>query len=88
LALQRRDGTRHVERQVDTESSTEDGEVVRGPYAFYHGTDAIEFKLTSSGRIVRYGEIKSAAPGVHVGTKLKEGDLIAFVGYREQRKRE
>jgi murein DD-endopeptidase MepM/ murein hydrolase activator NlpD len=60
--------------------AVEDGEVVRGPYPFYHGTDAIEFKLTSSGRVVRYGEIKSAAPGVHVGTKLKEGDLIAFVG--------
>ena len=60
--------------------AVEDGEVVRGPYPFYHGTDAIEFKLTSSGRVVRYGEILKAAPGVHVGVKLKEGDLIAFVG--------
>src|ERR1700681_3801500 len=52
--------------------AVEDGEVVRGPYPFYHGTDAIEFKLTSSGRIVRYGEIRSAAPGVKVGSRLNE----------------
>jgi murein DD-endopeptidase MepM/ murein hydrolase activator NlpD len=60
--------------------AVEEGEVVRGPYPFYHGTDALEFKIKSSGRIVRYGEIRSAAPGVKVGTRLKEGDVIAFVG--------
>jgi murein DD-endopeptidase MepM/ murein hydrolase activator NlpD len=60
--------------------AVEDGEVVRGPYDFYHGTDAIEFKLTGSGRIVRYCEIKGVADGVHVGKKLKEGDVIAYVG--------
>ena len=55
--------------------------VVRGPYGLLHnGTEALEFKLKSSGRIVRYCEIKDAAPGVHVGSTLKEGDLIAFVG--------
>jgi murein DD-endopeptidase MepM/ murein hydrolase activator NlpD len=65
--------------------AVEDGVVVRGPYDFYHGTDAIEFKLKSSGRIVRYCEIKGLARGVHVGSKLKEGDPIAFVGkmYRD-----
>lgn len=60
--------------------AVEDGEVVRGPYHFYHGTDALEFKLTGSGRIVRYSEIKKAAPGVVVGTRLREGALIAIVG--------
>jgi murein DD-endopeptidase MepM/ murein hydrolase activator NlpD len=60
--------------------AVEDGEVVRGPYDFYHGTDAIEFKLTGSGRIVRYCEIKGVAKGVGVGSKLKEGDVIAYVG--------
>jgi murein DD-endopeptidase MepM/ murein hydrolase activator NlpD len=60
--------------------AVEDGEVVRGPYDFYHGTNALEFKITASGRIVRYCEIKSAASGVKVGSKLKEGDLIAYVG--------
>jgi murein DD-endopeptidase MepM/ murein hydrolase activator NlpD len=29
---------------------------------------------------VRYGVIKKVPPGVRVGTKLKEGDLIAYVG--------
>jgi murein DD-endopeptidase MepM/ murein hydrolase activator NlpD len=60
--------------------AVEDGEVVRGPYPFYHGTDAIEFKLSASGRIVRYCEISGVAKGVHVGSKVKEGDLIAYVG--------
>jgi murein DD-endopeptidase MepM/ murein hydrolase activator NlpD len=59
--------------------AVEDGEVIRGPKHFYHGTDAIEFKLTD-GRIVRYCEIKGVPQGVQVGTKLKEGDVIAYVG--------
>lgn len=60
--------------------AVEDGHVVGFHEGFYHGTDAIEFKLKSSGRIVRYCEIKGLAPGVHVGSRLKEGDPIAFVG--------
>ena len=60
--------------------AVEDGTVVRGPYAFYHGTDAIEFKLKSSGGIVRYGEIKEAAPGIKTGVFVKEGEWIATVG--------
>jgi murein DD-endopeptidase MepM/ murein hydrolase activator NlpD len=61
--------------------AVEDGMVVRGPYGFYNnGVKALEFKLKSSGRIVRYCEIRDAAPGVHVGSTLKEGDLIAIVG--------
>jgi murein DD-endopeptidase MepM/ murein hydrolase activator NlpD len=61
--------------------AVEDGMVVRGPYEFYHNhVKALEFKLKSSGRIARYCEIKDAAPGVHVGSMLKEGDLIAVVG--------
>ena len=60
--------------------AVETGEVVRGPYPFYHGTDAIEFKLKSSGRIVRYSEIGSAAAGVAIGTTVQEGSVIAYVG--------
>jgi murein DD-endopeptidase MepM/ murein hydrolase activator NlpD len=60
--------------------AVEDGDVVGFHKDFYHGTDALEFKLKPSGRIVRYCEIKGLAPGVHVGSGLKEGDPIAFVG--------
>jgi len=61
--------------------AVEDGTVVKGPYGFYHnGVQAIEFELKSSGRIVRYCEIKGMAPGIHVGKPVKEGQLIAFVG--------
>lgn len=55
------------------------GRVTLGPYAFFHGTDAIEFTL-DDGRIVRYCEIKRAADGITRGSRVLEGQLIAYVG--------
>lgn len=55
-----------------------DGTVIRGPYYFYRGTYAIE--VNHGDFIARYCEIKKTAPGVHVGTTVSGGQLIAFVG--------
>ena len=57
----------------------ENGQVAYGPYLFYRGTYAIEFRL-DSGKVVRYCEIEKVATGVAVGSKLTEGTLIAYVG--------
>lgn len=51
-----------------------DGVLVRGPYSFYSGTDAIEVK--HGNLLVRYGEIK---PGSFTGT-IKKGQKLAEVG--------
>jgi murein DD-endopeptidase MepM/ murein hydrolase activator NlpD len=59
--------------------AVENGKVTYGPYLFYRGTYAIEFKL-DSGKMVRYCEIEKVATGVAVGTTLTEGSLIAYVG--------
>ena len=54
------------------------GRVLRGPYAFYHGTFAIE--VQHHDYMARYCEIKGCAPGVQVGSVVAEGQLIAYVG--------
>jgi len=59
--------------------AVENGQVAYGPYLFYRGTYAIEFRL-DSGKVVRYCEIVKVATGVAVGSKLTEGTLIAYVG--------
>lgn len=59
--------------------AVENGQVAYGPYLFYRGTYAIEFRL-DSGKVVRYCEIEKVATGVAVGSKLTEGTLIAYVG--------
>lgn len=59
--------------------SVEDGEVVLGPYLFYLGTYALEVKH-ADGKVVRYGEIQKAADGIKVGSKVKAGQVIAYVG--------
>lgn len=59
--------------------AVENGKVTYGPYLFYRGTYAIEFRL-DSGKIVRYCEIEKVASGVSVGSILTEGTLIAYVG--------
>jgi murein DD-endopeptidase MepM/ murein hydrolase activator NlpD len=59
--------------------AVENGRVTYGPYLFYRGTYAIEFKL-DSGKVVRYCEIERVAAGVAVGSTLAEGSLIAYVG--------
>ena len=59
--------------------AVENGKVTYGPYLFYRGTYAIEFRL-DSGKVVRYCEIEKVASGVAVGSILTEGTLIAYVG--------
>jgi murein DD-endopeptidase MepM/ murein hydrolase activator NlpD len=58
--------------------ATESGTVIRGPYYFYRGTYAIEIKHTHF--VARYCEIKGVVKGIRVGTKVKAGQHIAFVG--------
>jgi murein DD-endopeptidase MepM/ murein hydrolase activator NlpD len=55
-----------------------DGEVIRGPYPFFNGTDAIE--VNHGGFVARYCEIKGIAAGVAVGEKVTAGQVIAYVG--------
>jgi murein DD-endopeptidase MepM/ murein hydrolase activator NlpD len=52
---------------------------VKAHYPFYSGTDAVEVEHTG-GFIVRYGEISKLAPGVKVGSEVKRGQHIAYVG--------
>ena len=58
--------------------AVEDGEVVLGPYDFYHGTDAIEVRHARF--VVRYSEIKGTPAGVGVGSQVTQGQVIAYVG--------
>ena len=55
-----------------------DGEITKGPYAFYLGTQAIEIKHPQF--LARYGEIKGAASGLKIGDKVTKDQLIAYVG--------
>ena len=57
-----------------------DGRVIRGPYAFYGGTFALEVRH-ANGMVVRYGEIDGKAPkGVRAGADVLRGQVIACVG--------
>ena len=56
----------------------DDGEITKGPYAFYLGTQAMEIKHPQF--LARYGEIKGAASGLKIGEKVTKGQLIAYVG--------
>ena len=58
--------------------AVEDGKVVAGPYLFYDVVYAIEVQHASG--IVRYGEISHVAPGIQIGSAVKAGQVIAFVG--------
>ncbi len=56
------------------------GTVIRGRYAFYQGTFAIEVKH-SDGKVIRYGEITGqSAAGVSQGTSVSTGQTIGYVG--------
>jgi murein DD-endopeptidase MepM/ murein hydrolase activator NlpD len=52
---------------------------VKAYYPFYSGTDAVEVEHTG-GFVVRYGEISKLAPGVKIGSTVKRGQHIAYVG--------
>ncbi|MGD0497542.1 MAG: M23 family metallopeptidase [Bryobacteraceae bacterium] len=58
--------------------AVEDGTVIRGPYLFYDVVYALEVQHLSG--IVRYGEISRAAEGIKVGSPVKAGQVIAYVG--------
>ena len=59
--------------------AVDDGKVIRGPYSFYRGTDALEIKHRAF--LVRYAEIKSKSkPLVKRGDTVKKGQVIAYVG--------
>jgi hypothetical protein len=57
----------------------EAGTVTRGCYPFYDVVFALEITAVS-GRVIRYGEIGGAAPGIRLGTLIDEGQPIARVG--------
>ena len=58
--------------------AVDDGKIVRGPYAFYRGTYAIEVEHANF--VMRYCEIKSTAKGLERGSQVKRGQEIATVG--------
>jgi len=59
--------------------AVEAGTITRGCYLFYDVVYALEV-TGASGRVVRYGEISAAAPGIRLGSQVAEGQLIAHVG--------
>jgi|ERR1035438_1722590 murein DD-endopeptidase MepM/ murein hydrolase activator NlpD len=59
--------------------AVEAGTVTRGCYLFYDVVFALEV-TGASGRVVRYGEISAAAPGIRLGSQVSEGQVIAHVG--------
>lgn len=58
--------------------AVEEGKIT-AHYPFYSGTDALEVKH-KGGFIVRYGEISKLASGLKVGSTVKRGQHIAYVG--------
>ena len=56
--------------------AVENGKVTYGPYLFYRGTYAIEFRL-DSGKVVRYCEIEKVASGVAVGRRDESCPAVA-----------
>jgi murein DD-endopeptidase MepM/ murein hydrolase activator NlpD len=56
------------------------GSVIRGLYAFYQGTYALEVKH-SGGFVVRYGEITGKqAKAISSGAKVKQGQIVGYMG--------
>lgn len=78
-----RNGRKHAACDLLAEPETEilameDGKVVRDIYPFYAGTFALE--VQHKGLLVRYGEIKRTAAGIHLGSMVSKGQVIAYVG--------
>jgi murein DD-endopeptidase MepM/ murein hydrolase activator NlpD len=77
-----RSGLKHAANDLAAPPGTpvlamDEGLVLRGPYAFYSGTFALEVQHPEF--IARYGEIARVAE-VKVGDTVKEGQVIAYVG--------
>jgi murein DD-endopeptidase MepM/ murein hydrolase activator NlpD len=58
--------------------AVDDGTIVRGPYHFYRGTYAIEVEHPRF--VARYCEIKKVASGLRQGSRVRRGEVIAYVG--------
>src|SRR5215475_7769750 len=83
FGARRDNGRRHAACDLIAPVGTEifavdDGEVIRGPYPFYHGTYALEVRHPLF--VVRYCEIKGAAAGVEPGSVVEPEQVIAYVG--------
>ncbi len=83
FGARRNDGRLHAACDLIAPRGTEifavtAGTVTRGPYAFYHGTEAIE--VNHGTFVARYCEIDDAADGVSVGSTVEAGQVIAHVG--------
>lgn len=82
-----RDGGRRLHAAADLYREKSDpvlavaqGTVIRGLYAFYQGTYAIEVRH-SGGFIVRYGEVTGQRPDeVGQGSRVRAGQTVGFVG--------
>jgi murein DD-endopeptidase MepM/ murein hydrolase activator NlpD len=57
----------------------EDGVVIQGPKLFYENTYSLVVRH-KSGIVARYCEIRGAAKEVRLGSEVKEGQIIAYVG--------
>lgn len=57
------------------------GEIIRAPYAFYLGTNALVVKHIS-GFVVRYGELSASVSisKIKKGRKVKAGEKLGFIG--------
>lgn len=56
-----------------------DGFVSRAKYGFYHGTFAVEI-THDRGVVARYCEIRDVAAGIVQGARVKQAQVIAYVG--------
>jgi murein DD-endopeptidase MepM/ murein hydrolase activator NlpD len=58
-----------------------DGVLIRDPYRFYLGTDAVEVRHGSL--LIRYGEVVAGSCKQRAGQKIQRGELFAKVGQCE-----
>ncbi len=83
FGAKRHGGRKHAGCDLIAPTGTEiravaDGEIKKF-YLFYSGTYALEV-LNTGGMMVRYGEVSGMGPGLKVGSDVKRGQLIAYVG--------
>lgn len=62
------------------------GVVIRGPYPFYAGTNAVDVEH-AKGFVARYGEVRQVATGVQVGELVRGGATIGYMGQINSKRR-
>lgn len=86
FGAKRHGGRKHAGCDLIAPTGTEVRAVADGKikkyYLFYSGTYAMEV-LNADGMMVRYGEVSGMGPGLKVGSDVKRGQLIAYVGRLE-----